>query len=112
MRIRHYLLLCLYATILSHLSLGASWSMFLWDPSHSSFNPAEALIDANSVGNLVPVGSFRADGGFAAAPVVVDGIAYVADWSGRFYAGHALDGRVLWRPFVRMAAKPASPIFD
>jgi outer membrane protein assembly factor BamB len=83
--------------------------MFMWDPSHSSFNSAELLIDANSVGNLRPLGSFQADGGFAAAPAVVDGIAYIGDWTGRFYAVRAVDGRVLWRQFVGMAAKPGDP---
>ena len=84
MRPRYYLHLCLVASVLAHVALGASWNMYLWDPSHSSFNPAESLIDANSVKNLAPIASFRADGGFAAAPVVGDVVAYVGDWSGRF----------------------------
>src|SRR5260370_41747385 len=68
MRIRLYLLVCLFAAILPSIASGASWSMFMWDPSHSSFNSAELLIDANSVGNLRPLGSFRADGRFSAPP--------------------------------------------
>jgi outer membrane protein assembly factor BamB len=110
MRTLHKLLLCLYIVILPHVALGASWNMYLWDPSHSSFNPAESLIDGNSVKNLGPIASFRADGGFAAAPVVVDGTAYVGDWSGRFYAIRATEGRTLWRQFVGMAANPGNSI--
>jgi outer membrane protein assembly factor BamB len=100
MRAQRQIFFWITATISSHVVLGASWTMYLWDPSRSSFNPAESLIDTSNVGTLAPLGSFRADGGFAAAPTVVDGVAYVGDWTGRFYAIRASGGRTLWSLFV------------
>jgi outer membrane protein assembly factor BamB len=110
MRAQRQIVFWIAATISSHMVLGASWTMYLWDPSHSSFNPAESLIDASSVQTLVPLGSFRANGGFAAAPTVVDGVAYVGDWTGRFYAIRASGGRTLWSQFVGKAPEPPNPI--
>src|SRR5260370_35691392 len=100
--------LCIGSTIYSANAFGGSWSMSLWDPSHSSFNNGEFVINRDNVWSLTPLLSFQADGGFIASPTVINGVAYIGDTAGYFYAFHASERRPLWRQFVGMAPKPAN----
>ena len=110
--VRFYRILPLLFFVLSckHAALGATWGMYLWDPSHSSFNADETQINRDSLAQLAPIWSFHGDVGFAAAPTVINGIAYVGDWAGNFYALRIFDRSAVWKQFVGVAPDPPDPI--
>lgn len=83
--------------------------MYLWDPTHSSFNRAETQISKNNVTTLAPAWTFATRAVFAAAPTIVDGIAYVGDWSGTFYAIDTNSGNPIWSQYVGVSPAPADP---
>src|SRR6266849_294600 len=86
------------------------WSMYLYDLKHSSFNPHESKIDKNNVGTLKAKWTTQLPAALAAGPTIVDGVIYVGDWDGFFYAINAKTGAKIWQTFVGMAAAPDNPI--
>ncbi len=77
----------------------ADWPQLGFDPSHSGHNPAESLLDASTVGDLVPAWHTSIKLGFAAAftsPAVVKGVVYVGSEHGKVYALDAWTGAVMW----------------
>src|SRR5262249_51061491 len=90
--------------------LGAEeWPMYLFDPSHSSFNVSESKIDKRNVKSLGPRWTAKLSAPVAAAPTISGGAAYVGSWDGNFYAIDVTSGAPIWRSFVGMAAEPEAP---
>ena len=85
----------------------ADWPMYLYDISHSSFNPAESQIDKQSAPFLDAAWVTNLSAPMAAAPTISGRVAYVGTWDGSFYAIDTETGAVLWSAFVGMAADPA-----
>ena len=86
------------------------WPMYLYDLKHSSFNPHESKIDKNNVGTLKAKWTMQLPAALAAGPTIVDGVIYVGDWDGFFYAIDAKTGGKIWQTFVGMAPAPDNPI--
>jgi len=84
------------------------WPMYLYDISHSSFNPSAAQIGKHNAGSLDTYWSTDLLAPMAAAPTISDGVAYVGTWDGTFYAIDAETGSVLWSRYVGMAGDPIS----
>jgi polyvinyl alcohol dehydrogenase (cytochrome) len=85
----------------------ADWPMYLYDISHSSFNPAESQIDKQSAPFLDAAWVTNLSAPMAAAPTISGRVAYVGTWDGSFYAIDTETGAFLWSAFVGMAADPA-----
>ena len=88
------------------------WSMYLYDPAHSSFNASEFRIGKQNVATLDQYWVSNLSAPMAAAPTVVGGVVYVGTWDGNFYALDAGTGAPLWSTFVGMAPNPSIPCFQ
>lgn len=87
-----------------------NWTMYLHDARHSSAILTESPINRSTIAQVQPAWITTAGNMVAAAPSVQDGVLYVGDWKGFFYAMDIKTGAVLWQNFVGMAAPPANPI--
>jgi outer membrane protein assembly factor BamB len=97
----------LVAFSLTPVFAAGGWPMYLYDISHSSFNPSESGIGKHNVANLDVNWAIDLAAPIAAAPTISDGVAYVGAWDGNFYAIDTQTGSVRWSTFVGMAADPA-----
>jgi outer membrane protein assembly factor BamB len=100
----------LAASVISASAISASaaqgdWSAYLLGPRHSSFNAAAATFTPSSASTLHPDWTFTPAAptnpgqpqiGFAATPVVSDGVVYIGANTGVFYAVDETSGAVLW----------------
>src|SRR5713226_7075341 len=84
------------------------WPMYLYDISHSSFNPYELRIGKHNVASLDVNWVIDLSAPIAAAPTISGGVAYVGAWDGNFYAIDTRTGGILWSTFVGKAADPES----
>lgn len=91
-------------------AVAQDWNMYLYDPPHSSHVSAGSAIDVATVTSLQPAWTLSTKALMAAATTVSNGILYVGDWKGNFYAIRADDGTILWQQFVGKAAKPPNPL--
>ena len=88
--------LCAVAPGVSHAQ-GCNWPMYGHDPNHSfAQSPACAQITAANVATLTERWFFATGAPVSASTTVVNGIAYVGDWSGRFHAIDAATGVEVW----------------
>src|SRR5690348_11504144 len=99
----------LAACTLLNAAFAQDWNMYLYDPPHSSYVSSSSAIDLSTVTSLQPAWTLSTKALMAAATTVSNGILYVGDWKGNFYAIRADDGTILWQQFVGKAAKPANP---
>lgn len=83
--------------------------MYLHDIAHSSTTTSEAAIGTQNVATLSPAWKLSVKNVIAAAPTVVNGVLYVGDWAGNFYAVDANAGNILWQEFVGISADPDQP---
>ena len=89
---------------------GTNWLMYLWDLTHSSFNPRESVINQANVATLHPQWQINLGQTIATGMTIVDGVAYVGDWNGNFSALNIADGTLRWQAFVGLT--PAQPDCD
>jgi len=82
------------------------WPMYLYDPTHSSFNASESKIGVQNAGSLQPYWITNLSAPLAAAPTISGGIAYVGAWDGNFYAIDTTTGGIQWSTYVGKAADP------
>src|SRR6267142_196007 len=97
----------LVAFSLTPLFAVGGWPMYLYDISHSSFNPYELQIGKRNAASLEPYWVIDLAAPIAAAPTISDGVAYVGTWDGNFDASETSTGSVRWSAFVGLAADPA-----
>jgi outer membrane protein assembly factor BamB len=97
----------LFAVSLTPLFAADGWPMYLYDLSHSSFNPYELQIGKHNVASLDVNWVIDLAAPIAAAPTISGGVAYVGTWDGNFYAIDTQTGSVRWSTFVGLAAAPA-----
>jgi outer membrane protein assembly factor BamB len=82
--------------------------MYLMDLSHSSFASQETQINPSNVSTLQSAWTFTA-GNFGGAPTIVNGVLYIGDWSGAFYAISASGGSALWQQNAGVSAPSENP---
>jgi outer membrane protein assembly factor BamB len=73
-----YACCCCGTTGNSYRRLDASWAQYGFVGAHSSFNSSEKVLTPTNVGALVPIGQADLGPGAPSAPVVANGVAYVA----------------------------------
>lgn len=85
----------------------SDWPSYLHDAAHSSYNAAATTITPDQAGNLLPIWQWAdprpVNGGyqaFLASPTVVNGVVYIGDDDGRFYAVRESDRSVLWSRYL------------
>lgn len=72
------------------------WPMWGHGIDRTFSYPCDSGISPDTAGDLRRIWYFNTSDVVTAAPVVVDGVLYVGDWAGRFYALNAADGTELW----------------
>lgn len=72
------------------------WPMWGHNLSRTFAYPCETSIGVDTVGDLRQAWFFNTSDVVTATPAIVDGTAYVGDWSGRFYALDATTGQPRW----------------
>lgn len=72
------------------------WTTFGYDLANSRFNPDEAVLTPDNVGELAPAWEIEGDQGVSGTPTVVDGTVYFGDWAGVVHAVAATDGTERW----------------
>ncbi|MGH9111155.1 MAG: PQQ-binding-like beta-propeller repeat protein, partial [Acidimicrobiales bacterium] len=72
------------------------WPMWGHGPTRTFSYPCDTAISPGTVGDLEQVWFFNAEDTVTATPAVVDGVAYVGDWSGNFYALDMGSGEPRW----------------
>jgi polyvinyl alcohol dehydrogenase (cytochrome) len=72
------------------------WPMFGQNPSRTFSYPCSTDIDPDTVKDLQLAWFFNTNDVVTATPAVIDGNAYVGDWSGRFYAIETTTGLARW----------------
>src|SRR5438874_11750502 len=83
---------------------GDDCNMYLYDLGHYSFNRDESTIDNTNVQTLEAAWRTSLAAPIAAAPTIVNGVAYVGAWDGYFHAIDAKTGAKIWRTFVGVAS--------
>src|SRR5579862_8098630 len=88
-------------TSTSAIDNGGEWQSFTFDNSDSRYNNQSNVTSAN-VGNLPSIGHggptwfFSTGTGITSTPIVLDGRAYVADWSGNVWCVFVSNGSACW----------------
>jgi len=72
----------------------SSWPMFGQNVNNTA--NADGSINTRNVKSLVPKWTFTTGGDVSARAAVVNGVAYVPDWSGHLYAIKASNGKLIW----------------
>ena len=72
------------------------WPMWGHGISRTFSYPCDSGINPDTAADLRRIWYFNTSDVVTAAPVVVNGVLYVGDWAGRFYALNAADGTELW----------------
>jgi polyvinyl alcohol dehydrogenase (cytochrome) len=76
------------------------WTVFGFDATNSRYNASEATLTPDNVENLTEQWRLELGTGMSATPMVADGIAYIADWSGNVFAVDVSDGSEVWKTEV------------
>jgi polyvinyl alcohol dehydrogenase (cytochrome) len=74
--------------------------MYLRDIMHTSFNPAETVLNRSNVTSLEPKWQLSLGNTIASGITVVNGVAYVGDWNGFLSAINVADGTIRWQTFI------------
>lgn len=74
----------------------APWMAFGFDNTNSRFNPTESVLGPHNAGTLSEMWRLELGTGMSATPMVVDEVAYIADWRGDVHAVDVNDGSILW----------------
>ncbi len=72
------------------------WPMWGHGIDRTFSYPCDSGISPDTAASLRRIWYFNTSDVVTAAPVVVDGVLYVGDWAGRFYALNAEDGTEIW----------------
>jgi len=90
----------------------ATWSQYLFDGGHSSYNSGATAIAASNVSTLNPLWRWKdpapTHGGsntLTASPTVVSGVVYIGDEDGRFWAIQEATQVALWSQYIGVVLK-------
>ncbi|HEX6392554.1 MAG TPA: PQQ-binding-like beta-propeller repeat protein [Acidimicrobiales bacterium] len=72
------------------------WPMYGHDPTRTMSTGCSLAPTASSVSGMLPRWHIHTDDVVTASPTVYDGVVYVGDWSGKFYALDLNSGSTLW----------------
>jgi outer membrane protein assembly factor BamB len=72
------------------------WPMWGHGPSRTFSYPCDTALSPGTAGELEEMWFFNAEDAVTATPAVVDGMVYVGDWSGNFYALDLETGERRW----------------
>src|SRR5690242_19848379 len=72
------------------------WSGYLFDSTHSGFNPAETIINNQTAPHLKVHWTRTNPGHIFAEPVEANGMLYWASWNGIEHASRLSDGTDVW----------------
>jgi polyvinyl alcohol dehydrogenase (cytochrome) len=85
----------------------ADWPGYLFGPAHSSYNAAATSITPSNVGDLEPVWQWLPPASpnsgttnLLASPTVVNGVVYIGDKDGEFYAINEATHLTIWSAFL------------
>ncbi len=93
--------------LLGGYSSAADWTMYLGDPAHSSYLPAETELNPTNLSQLQQLWKLNVGSPVASGVATSNGTLFFGAWDGYFYSVDAATGDILWKVFLGMAAPPA-----
>jgi outer membrane protein assembly factor BamB len=84
--------------------------MYLRDPSHSSFDRRESLLNPQNAGGLTPLWRTSVGGTISTGVTVSHGVLFFGAWDGNFYSFDASTGAFLWARYLGKAPDPDNPM--
>src|SRR5258706_12571782 len=88
-----------------------NWPAYLYDLGHSSFNRNESILNRTSAGTLEQAWSTKVYAPVVAGATISDGVLYVGEWAGNFYAIDSKTGTPKWGTLVGKARNPQAANF-
>lgn len=82
------------------------WPMYGGGPARTMSSQCPGAPSASSVRTLVPAWHVHTPDVVTATPTVVDGVVYVGDWSGNFFAFDLATGSQIWKTVIGPSAAP------
>src|SRR5262245_4095057 len=101
---------CATLLVVATQGYGLDWPMHLWDITHTSFNPVESVLTPATVTTLQAKAVINLGDVIVSGITIVNGVAYVGDWSGNFSAIDVTDGTRRWQTFIGQS--PPAPDCD
>lgn len=86
------------------------WPMYGGGPSRTMSSQCPGAPSTSSVRTLIPSWHVHTPDVVTATPTVVDGVVYVGDWSGNFFAFDLATGNQIWKTVIGPSA--AAPFTD
>jgi uncharacterized protein (TIGR03437 family) len=98
--------LVLSLVLLGGYPAAADWTMYLGNPAHSSYVPAETVLNPSSVSQLQQLWRVNVGAPVASAVTTSNGTLFFGAWDGYLYSVNGATGDILWRVFLGVAPAP------
>ena len=82
------------------------WTMYLGDPAHSSYLPAETGLNPTSLPQLEPLWRVNVGASVASGVTTSNGTLFFGAWNGYLYSVNGATGAILWKVFLGVAPAP------
>jgi outer membrane protein assembly factor BamB len=93
------------ASGLSAKSSAGDWTTYLFDQSHSGYNPYETMINPGSASHLKQHWKINGSQTISTQPIVANGLIYWGSWDGNEHAAF-LNGTQAWTTFIGKTTDP------
>jgi uncharacterized protein (TIGR03437 family) len=85
----------------------ADWTMYLGDPAHSSYLPAETELNPSNLSQLQQSWRLNVGAPVASGVTTSNGTLFFGAWDGYLYSVNGATGDVLWKVFLGVAPAPS-----
>jgi len=92
--------------VLSSYPAAADWTMYLGDPAHSSYLPAETELNPSNLSQLQQLWRLNIGAPIASGVTAFNGTLYFGAWDGYLYSVNSATGDVIWKVFLGVAPAP------
>jgi uncharacterized protein (TIGR03437 family) len=92
--------------VLGGSAAAADWPMYLGDPAHSSYLPAETELNPSNLSQLQQLWKLNTGAPVASGVTTYNGALFFGAWDGYLYSVNGATGDVLWKVFVGVAPAP------
>lgn len=93
--------------LLGSYAAAADWTMYLGDPAHSSYLPAETELNPSNLSQLQQLWRLNVGAPVASGVTTSNGTLFFGAWDGYLYSVNGATGDVLWKVFVGVAPAPS-----
>ena len=93
--------------LLGNYAAAADWTMYLGDPAHSSYLPAETELNPSNLSQLQQLWRLNVGASVASGVTTSNGTLFFGAWDGYLYSVNGATGDVLWKVFLGVAPAPS-----